>query len=68
VVEVFEALAVEVVDGVDAALDVVVVGVCVLLDEGALETWKGAKRMGGKDMMLFEYSNVKLFGYSTSNL
>jgi hypothetical protein len=68
VVEVFEALAVEVVDGVDAALDVVVVDVCVLLDEGELETWKGAKRMGGKDMMLFEYSNVKLFGYSTSNL
>jgi hypothetical protein len=29
--------------------------VCVvLLEDEALETWKGAKRMGGKDMVVFE--------------
>jgi hypothetical protein len=54
VFDVFDDPAVEVVDGVDSELDVVPTVCVVLLEDEALETWNGAKRMGGKDMVMFE--------------
>jgi hypothetical protein len=44
VFEVFDDPAVGVVDGVES----------VLLEDEALDTWNGAKRMGGKDMVTSE--------------
>jgi hypothetical protein len=54
VFEVFDDPAVGVVDGVESELGIVPAVCVVLLEDEALDTWNGAKRMGGKDMVTSE--------------